>query len=265
MQPENRRTYRVAEFADMAGVTVRTLQYYDRLGLLNPSATTEGGHRLYVQADLLRLQQILTLKWMGFSLDDIKQVLESPTYNLHESLVIQKAAIEAQMERLQAACSALSIAIQAAEEFGTDEVDTESVNAIIRAVVNRQDNEWIRRYYSDEAWLKIQTRRLSFTPEDQRRAEREWKAIYAAFDELRHESPDSEPVQAVTAKMHQLGQQFTKGDPQIEAGLHQIVHDVEKGDVPPEFRTYTPFAGVDDELRRFIQTALSIYQENLET
>ena len=64
--------YRVAEFAKLAGVTVRTLQYYDRIDLLKPSDSTEGGHRLYQRSDLLRLQQILTLKWMGFKLDQIK-------------------------------------------------------------------------------------------------------------------------------------------------------------------------------------------------
>ena len=89
--------YRVAEFARLAGVTVRTLQYYDRIGLLKPSQSTEGGHRLYERRDLLRLQQILTLKWMGFKLDQIKELIESPQYDLRTALRMQKAAIDNQV------------------------------------------------------------------------------------------------------------------------------------------------------------------------
>lgn len=55
------------------GVTVRTLQYYDKEGLLAPSAESEGGRRLYTDKDLIKLHQILSLKSLGFSLNDIKQ------------------------------------------------------------------------------------------------------------------------------------------------------------------------------------------------
>lgn len=63
---DNPRYYMVREFAKLAGVTVRTLHFYDREGLLKPSQYTGKNHRLYQQKDLLRLQQILTLKYLGF-------------------------------------------------------------------------------------------------------------------------------------------------------------------------------------------------------
>ena len=62
----------VGEAAKKTGVTVRTLQYYDREGLLSPSAESEGGRRLYTDKDLVMLHQIISLKSLGFSLDDIK-------------------------------------------------------------------------------------------------------------------------------------------------------------------------------------------------
>ena len=65
----------VGEAAKKMGVSVRTLQYYDKLGLLAPSAQSEGGRRLYAQRDLVRLHQILSLKSLGFSLEDIKERL----------------------------------------------------------------------------------------------------------------------------------------------------------------------------------------------
>ncbi|MBC8076991.1 MAG: MerR family transcriptional regulator, partial [Chloroflexales bacterium] len=60
-------TYRVQEFARLAGVTVRTLHFYDEAGLLAPSGRSDSGHRRYRPHDLLRLQQIVTLKRLGFA------------------------------------------------------------------------------------------------------------------------------------------------------------------------------------------------------
>ena len=65
----------VGEVAKKIGVTVRTLQYYDKEGLFSPSAVSEGGRRLYTDKDLIKLHQILSLKHLGFSLDDIQNRL----------------------------------------------------------------------------------------------------------------------------------------------------------------------------------------------
>ena len=67
------RLYKAQEFAERAGVTVRTLHHYDRLGLLAPSGRTEAGYRLYGDRDLLRLEQILALKFIGFPLPEIRR------------------------------------------------------------------------------------------------------------------------------------------------------------------------------------------------
>ena len=65
----------VGEVAKKMNVTVRTLQHYDREGLLSPSSISEGGRRLYTDKDVIRLHQILSLKQLGFSLQDIKNRL----------------------------------------------------------------------------------------------------------------------------------------------------------------------------------------------
>jgi len=59
--------YRIKEFSDKTSVTVRTLQYYDDIDLLKPSSRSQAGHRLYSEGDMLKLQQITTLKFMGFN------------------------------------------------------------------------------------------------------------------------------------------------------------------------------------------------------
>src|SRR5262245_63641412 len=72
------RVYRAKEFAELAGVTVRTLHHYDRLGLLEPSARTASGYRLYTDRDLVRLEQIVVLKFVGLPLEQIRRLLDRP-------------------------------------------------------------------------------------------------------------------------------------------------------------------------------------------
>ena len=71
-----KRWYKANEFARLTGVTVRTLHHYDRLGLLKPSGRTPAGYRLYGERDFARLQQIVILKFIGFPLNQIKEILD---------------------------------------------------------------------------------------------------------------------------------------------------------------------------------------------
>ncbi len=92
----------VGEVAKKMGITVRTMQYYDKEGLLSPSAESEGGRRLYTDKDLVTLHQILSLKSLGFSLDDIKRrliSLETPT-DVAAALTEQADSIREKIEQL---------------------------------------------------------------------------------------------------------------------------------------------------------------------
>lgn len=251
------RTYRVAQFAKLAGVTVRTLQYYDRIDLLKPSDVTDAGYRLYTTPDLRRLQQILTLKWMGFSLQEIKEVLASERYNLRASLTIQKEAIDAQIERLRAASDALGQAIDAAEQTGDEALDAQTVGAILRGVTGSNHDQWVRRYYSDDAWAGIQTRRLAYAPEEMERVQQEWQTLMAEFAKLRHEAPESPAVQRLAARMDALLGLFTGGDRAAEDGLQALYADTE------QVTALHAAHGIplDMELQRFMQAAYTHYRE----
>ena len=71
----------VNEVSKLTGVSIRTLQYYDRIGLLNPAGRTEAGYRLYDDAALERLQQILLFRELEFPLKDIRKILQSPSFD----------------------------------------------------------------------------------------------------------------------------------------------------------------------------------------
>lgn len=101
----------VGEVAKKIGVTVRTLQYYNKEGLLSPSAESEGGRRLYTDKDLIKLHQIISLKSLGFSLDDIKQrliSLETPT-DVANALTEQADDIRRKIEQLTASLTAIEL------------------------------------------------------------------------------------------------------------------------------------------------------------
>ena len=68
----------VHEVSELTGVSIRTLQYYDKVGLLRPAARSDAGYRLYDEGDLARLQQILLFRELEFSLKDIRGIIESP-------------------------------------------------------------------------------------------------------------------------------------------------------------------------------------------
>ena len=95
------RNYRVGEVATLTRVSVRTLHHYDHIGLLRPTLHSPGGYRLYGDADLLRLQQILTLRYLGFSLKRIGELLDRSDFDLVASLRAQRQALRDRIEELE--------------------------------------------------------------------------------------------------------------------------------------------------------------------
>ncbi|MDF0748368.1 MerR family transcriptional regulator, partial [Bacillus velezensis] len=81
---------KVKEVAELIGVSIRTLHHYDQIGLLTPQETTDSGYRLYSEENLEQLQQILFFKELDFSLKEIKEIINSPSFNRREALILQK-------------------------------------------------------------------------------------------------------------------------------------------------------------------------------
>lgn len=101
---ENENTlFTTGEFAKKAGVTLRTLRYYDKIGLLKPNCHNDLGHRLYSKQDFGRLQKILTLKFIGLSLDDISNIMKQDIndQDFKKSLEIQKSIMEEKIQHIQ--------------------------------------------------------------------------------------------------------------------------------------------------------------------
>jgi DNA-binding transcriptional MerR regulator len=95
------RNWKVGDLAKISGVTIRTLRYYDQIGLFSPSDQTQSGHRLYNESDLILLQQILSLKELGLTLEEVKSVLTGDYYSPLEIVTLQKSRIKEQIKQQQ--------------------------------------------------------------------------------------------------------------------------------------------------------------------
>jgi DNA-binding transcriptional MerR regulator len=113
----------VGEVSELAGVTVRTLHHYDEIGLVRPSGRSEAGYRLYSQADLERLQEVVVWRQLGFSLSEAQELLDDPGYDRGAALRRQRELVDLQLERLDATARALDAAL-AAHDTGTHQKET---------------------------------------------------------------------------------------------------------------------------------------------
>ncbi|NQZ65240.1 MerR family transcriptional regulator [Crocosphaera sp.] len=102
----------IGELAKQTGLSIRTLRYYDEIGLLMPSHRTEAEYRLYSEADIARLQQILSLRQLGFALKEIRQCLENPDFSLGNVINLHLARLQEQMAVSQSLFSKLSTLAQ---------------------------------------------------------------------------------------------------------------------------------------------------------
>ena len=90
----------VTELATLAGVSVRTLHYYDQIGLLRPAGTTPSGYRLYGEREFSRLQQILFFRELDFPLEEIRAILDSPSFDKAQALDRQRELLSLERDRL---------------------------------------------------------------------------------------------------------------------------------------------------------------------
>jgi DNA-binding transcriptional MerR regulator len=217
--------YRVSDFAEKAGVTVRTLHHYDRLGLLKPSGRTEAGYRLYSERDFARLQQIVTLKFIGLPLRQIKELLDGSDLDLVSTLRLQRRLLLEKRLQLEAAIQAIE---EAERSLKSDRApDLASLKKIIEVMERQNAMEWTKKYYTEEAQAKIAERARTWTPELQAKVEQDWKTLISDVEAAiaGNLDPGSAKAKALALRWQELIRGFTGGDPQIQQGLKQLYGD----------------------------------------
>ena len=211
----------VGEVAKKMGVTVRALQYYDKEGLLSPSAESEGGRRLYTDKDLVTLHQIMSLKSLGFSLDDIKQrliYLETPT-DVAKALTKQADDIRRKIEQLTASLTAIEQL--KAEVLQMQTVSFKKYADIIVNLQMKNDFYYLIKRFDDEMLDHI---RNQFDKESGLLFMDRFNRLCDDILQLQKEKvpPESEKCQQIVKEYWDLIMEFTNGDMSMLPKLMEI-------------------------------------------
>jgi DNA-binding transcriptional MerR regulator len=224
------KTYRISEFAALAGVTVRALHHYDRLGLLSPRRNA-GGYRVYDERDLLRLEQIVVLKFVGLPLKQIQKLLRGEAAVV-KTLERQQAVLTEKRRQVDIAIRAIQRARRSLQSSGAP--DYMLFKQIIQEIEMQNDMEWSKKYYSSEAQAEVDARKGLWSPELQERVSRQWSDLFADIEAAisAGEKPSGLKAQALAACWKELLAGFTGGDPEIQRGLNRMWADQENWPEP---------------------------------
>ncbi|AKT40158.1 MerR family transcriptional regulator [Chondromyces crocatus] len=215
-QESDLRRWKVGELAKRTGISVRTLHHYDEIGLFSPSHRSRAGHRLYGPEDLLRLQQILSLRQLGLSLEEIGDTLKrrgtSAAQVVADHLVRVRDRIQ-HLSRLAVRLESLATALERQEAVSPDDL-LKTMEAMIM----------FEKYYSEEQLQKLAARREALGDDVIRETEAEWpKLIAAVRAEMEKGTEPAHPeVQKLAARWKELIERFTGGDPGIRASLQKM-------------------------------------------
>ena len=242
----------VGELAKKMRTTVRTLQHYDRIGLLIPAGESAGGRRLYDAADVVRLGQILALKHLGFSLEEIRDRLinlDSPA-DVAEALESQAAAVQEQIETLTKAVADLRTLRE--ETLRMDRVDFARYADLVMLLKEGNDNLWVMRVVGD----KMRDRIHELDNETAKRIWADMLRITAAASELHRQGadPTAPEGQRLAEEMWQTALAFSGGDPAVLAEMEDLDRNVEKweGDLASAYTA---------EAQAFMNAAMEVWAQ----
>lgn len=214
-------TLTVGEIARLAGVTVRALHHYDEIGLVVPAGRTDAGYRTYGRPELERLQEVLFFRELGFSLEDIRHIVDRPDYNRQGALERQRELLEAQAEHVFSLIEAVDRAVQA-ERTGIQMTNEEMLEVFGGFDPAQYAEEAEQRWGDTEAYRQSARRTARYTKADWKRLGEEAAAINQQFLDLMAAGapPEGEAAMDV-AELHRahISQWFYDCSKQIHAGL----------------------------------------------
>jgi len=246
--------YTVKQLADLAGVSPRTLRFYDRIGLLKPEAVGANGYRYYGEKSVLRLQQILFYREMDLPLKEIKTLMSRRGYNAIRALEGHRTALQGRIERLIRLVRTVDGTIlhlkgektmiqkQMFEPF-TEEQQAEYA----KEAEKRYDPEIVRA--SNRKWN-------AYSPAEKKRIMDEGNAVYADIVAAIPKGAGGPEVQACMARWHRHMKHFWSPNKAQLLGLAGTYND------SPDFRAN--FEKIDPRLASFMREAVAIYVERME-
>lgn len=241
-----KRNYLIKEFAALTKVTVRALHFYDKIGLLKPSYLKANRYRVYTDKDLLRLQQIVTLKFMGFSLRQIGDLLDRKGYEVVKSLRIQAGAVHDEIGRLREAARAIDQVLRRLETGGG--LDRKKLIHIMEVIQMGEDvkKAWQEKFFSEKELKQFAEIGKKYTPETMAAYQRRWAELIEEIKKHLDADPASPIAQDLAKRWTELLDEAYGGHPELKAKIGQAYTE---GAIPAEHRTF------DDRVWAFIKKA----------
>ena len=207
----------VHEVSRLTGVSIRTLQYYDEIGLLPPASHTEAGYRLYDNSTLERLQQILLFRELEFPLKEIKAIVSSPDFDKAKALEQQVSLLELKKEHLEKLIS-LARAIQSTG--GKNHMD---FTAFDTKKLDEYAAQAKASWGHTEAYHEYEKKSQGRNPEETASIAGQMMQIFADFGAVKETSPASEPAQALVHRLQEfITAHYYPCTNEILAGLGQM-------------------------------------------
>jgi DNA-binding transcriptional MerR regulator len=245
--------YTVKQLSDLAGVSVRTLHYYDEIGLLKPSSVGENGYRYYNEEAVLRLQQILFFREMDLKLAQIKHILDRPSFDRVAALRTHRDALQTRIRRLQSLITTVDNTIM--HLIGEVEMSKKGLFAGFDEEQQKKWTEEATELYGEENVRPSVQRWESYTPEQKAQIVEESNAIYRELAERIGEEPESQAVQALVARWHEHLRYFYEPSVERLRGLGQLYNE------SPDFRA--TFEKFHPDLPAFFGRAIAYYCDTL--
>ncbi|MBX3170211.1 MAG: MerR family transcriptional regulator [Candidatus Eremiobacteraeota bacterium] len=220
--------HKTSEIARRAGVSVRTLRYYDQIGLLRPTRGPKGT-RLYGHEHLIRLQQIRLLQFVGLSLEQIGRLLEEPR-SLKESLHLQVRVLTERRAQIDRILRILS--------EGPDDL-----TQVIERIEREMNMDWMQQFYDSESWEKLARRAKSYSPEEQQRDQQRWLDLFHEARLHLNDDLHDPKVQELARRFKELVDEFTMGDPKIVQGLRAMQAQAARGVLKEPYTAEKDFLG----------------------
>ncbi|MGM9538405.1 MAG: MerR family transcriptional regulator [Candidatus Onthomonas sp.] len=219
--------YTIKALANLAGVTPRTLRWYDSIGLLRPGAVTPAGYRLYGPAEVERLQQILFYRELGLPLGEIRAILDDPAFDQQAALQSHLAELNRRKERLTALILTVekTLCELKGESAMTDQEKFEGFKVEIIQTNEARYGRESREMYGDKAIDRSNVRIMGMTSEQYRRWKELEEMILSRLTQAVRsgEDPAGAEGQAIAA-LHREWCSFTLGEynPKLHAGLGEL-------------------------------------------
>lgn len=253
-------SYKVSEVAELVGVSVRTLHHYDDIGLLKPESVTMAGYRLYTDSDLERLQQVLFFKELGFNLQEIRSILNSPNFDRKTALMTHKELLIEKKKRLEEIIKSVEKTIDSIEG-GVEMSKKEMFNAFSMEEIEKHKEKYAeetkQKYGDTDAYKESMKKTSGYKKEDWARIQARSEAIYKKLADTMDKGPADPMAQEAVAEWRQcITESFYNCTPEIFRGL---------GDLYVQDERFT--ANIDkfkSGLASFMREAMHIYCDNLE-